>query len=88
MVGSEHSRAVVDEEGERFGGGVGVPCLALPAGEVVPGGQGLRMVGAEDPEAVVEEFLERIDGAAGVTVLPSPVGQIVPGGQRMRMIRS
>ena len=56
-------------------------CPPSPAGQVVPGGQGLRVLGAQDPLIDGQQRGELVAGPGRIPRLPGPGGEVAAGGQ-------
>ncbi len=64
------------------------PRRLVGAGEVVPGGQGVRMVRAEHPPPVGQGLLEQRDRLTDPPRRRVGAGEVIPGGQGVRMVRA
>ena len=86
MVGAEDALLVGQQLLEQAQGLAGIPAVAGPGSDVVPGGERVGVVGAEDALLVGQQLLEQAQGLAGIPAVAGILGDVVPGGERVRVV--
>ena len=86
MLGTLDPLADGQQGGELVAGPGRIPRLPGPAGELVAGGQGVRVLGALDPLADGQQGGTLVAGPGRIPRLPGPAGELVAGGQGIRVL--
>ena len=86
MLGAQDPLADGQQRGELVAGPGRIPRRPGPAGEVVAGGQGVRVLGAQHPLLDGQQRGELVAGPGRIPRLPGPDGEAGAGGQGVRVL--